>query len=485
MSSGLRSLLQKAGHYFIGNGLGMLSGIISYPILTRVLGAADYGTMSLISPLLLGSVAVAKLGVTSSGVRFFHDLRKEDRLQELVSTCMSFTLGMAVVTTLVQVVTSWGLGQAGVVEAELAALLVLTAPLVILRTWTSMGMSFVRAAEWTRAYNVLDVLGRYLSLGMALLFVVVLQGGVRGFFKGLLVAEAVTTAVILWQVRRLVPWRLTAPQRALLRQLLLFGLPLVGFELTNILLAFGDRAVVRALVGEEALGHYSAAYNLGDTLQKFLMFPIALSVQPMYMRLWAEEGPEATADFLSKAASFFFLLSIPAVVGVTAVRRPLLLLLAGPEYLDGADVLPLSFGGYMLYGGYAVLAAGLFLHKKTARTSVAALVAAGVNLVLNLVLVPRLGILGAAVATAISYLGLLVALCVMSFRLLPFALPWAATLRFVGISAVMYAAIAWIELGEPLWTLVARVLVGAAVFLGLALGADRRTRALVRQMLRR
>lgn len=483
--SGLRPLLQKAGHYFVGNGLGMLSGIISYPILTRVLGAADYGTMSLISPLLLGSVAVAKLGITSSGVRFFHDLRKEDRLRELVSTSMSFVLGMAVMTALVQAAISWGLGEAHTIDVELAGLLVLTAPLVILRTWTSMGMSFVRAAEWTRTYNVLDVLGRYLSLGMALLFVLGLRGGVRGFFTGLLVAEGITTLVILWQLRRLVPWRLSAPQRELLRQLLLFGLPLVGFELTNILLAFGDRAVVRALVGEEALGHYSAAYNLGDTLQKFLMFPIALSVQPMYMRLWAEEGPEATADFLSKAASFFFLLSIPAVVGVTAVREPLLLLLAGQEYLDGANVLPLSFGGYMLYGGYAVLAAGLFLHKKTARTSVAALVAAAANLGLNLLLVPHMGILGAAVATAIAYTGLLVALCVMSFRLLPFALPWGALLRFSLISALMYASIAWIELGQPLWTLVARVGVGAAVFAGLALGVDRRTRALVRQMLRR
>lgn len=477
--SGLRGLLQKAGHYFVGNGLTMLSGIISYPILTRVMEPGEYGLMGLVSSALLGSVAVAKLGVSSAGVRFFHEEQRRGDLSGLVSLCMSFVGLMGLLAGLVQGVVGWWLGGA------LGLLLGVTAPLVLVRALTTVGMSFLRAAEWTKRYNGLDVLGRYLSLGLSLWFVLVAGRGVRGFFEGVLLAEAAALGLALWQVRRLTPWGLVWPSGARLRGLLGFGLPLLAFEMTNILLAFGDRVVVRWLVGEAALGHYTAAYNLGDTLQKFLMFPIALSIQPMYMRLWAEEGEEATRAFLGRAMSFFFLLSIPSVVGLVAVRRPLLLWLAGEAYLDGVDVLPLTFGGYLLYGGYAVLAAGMFLKKKTGWLSVASAVAVLGNLGLNLWLVPGMGIVGAAVATAVAYLGLLVALGVMSFRWLSFPIEWGYALRLLGMSGVMYAAVAWIELGAPWSTLLARVLVGGAVFLGLALGADRRGRALVREILRR
>ncbi len=159
-------------------------------------------------------------------------------------------------------------------------------------------------------------------------------------------------------------------------------------------------------------------------------------------------------------------------------------MLAGEAYQDGVNVLPLSFGGYMLYGGYTVLAAGLFLHRKTGRISVAAAAAVALNVGLNLILVPKFGILGAAIATAASYLMLVVALGVMSFRFLSFSIDWAYLLRVCAMSAVMVLSILWIDLGSHPLTLLARVVVGAVVILGLALGVDRRGRALVKEMLR-
>ena len=230
--------------------------------------------------------------------------------------------------------------------------------------------------------------------------------------------------------------------------------------------------------------NYTAAYNLSDTLQKFLMMPIALAVQPMYMRLWADHGEEATKAFLGKAGAFFALVATPAVFGVIAVRAPLLTLLAGEAYSDGIDVIPLAFGGYVIYGSYTVLAAGLFIHRRTGRLAIATACACVVNLGLNRVLIPRMGIVGAAIATAISYIGLMLVLTFMSFRSLRFPLPWGYILRVVGFGAVMFLSITWIDLGHPAATLAARIVLGAFVFCSLALGVDSRGRRLVQEILR-
>ncbi len=468
----------------LGNGLGMLSGLISYPILTRVLEPADYGLMGLVSSVLLGAVAFGKLGIQNSLIRFFAEAKREGRLATLAKTYITTGLAAAGVAALVLSAGAWTLGELGAIGDRLAFVLVLTSPLALIRTQHSLAVNFLRADERSRTWSTVDVVHRYACLAFGLLGALYVIGGVEGFFTGLVTAESLMLVVAMIAARKVVPLAVGMPDRKLLTAAVSFGLPLLFFELTNIVLAFGDRVLILEMLGEAPLGHYTAAYNLSDTLQKFILLPISLAVQPMYMRLWAEQGREATQAFLSKAGAFFVLVATPAIFGVIAVREPLLILLAGKAYADGVDVIPLAFGGYVLYGSYAVFGAGLFIHKQTLRLAIATAVACVANLGLNLLLIPKYGILGAAIATAISYVGLMVVLTIMSFRTLRFSLPWAYMLRIFAFGAAMYGCIAYIELGHVAATLAVRILVGAVVFLGLALGVDARGRQLVREVLR-
>ena len=108
--SGLRALLGKAGHYFAGNGLGVLSGLISYPLLTRLLDPAQYGLMGLVSSTLLFSVAMGKIGIGSAGVRFYTQATREDSLDRLISTYLSMGLGLGAAAALLQAGAALGLG---------------------------------------------------------------------------------------------------------------------------------------------------------------------------------------------------------------------------------------------------------------------------------------------------------------------------------------------------------------------------------------
>lgn len=107
------------------------------------------------------------------------------------------------------------------------------------------------------------------------------------------------------------------------------------------------------------------------------------------------------------------------------------------------------------------------------------------NLALNAALIPGLGIFGAAVATAVSYLGAIIGLTALAFRHLPFTIPWAHLGRLSAMAGIMYAAVFWIELGHPALTLAARVTLGGALMVGMAVGLDPQGRRLAREFLSR
>jgi O-antigen/teichoic acid export membrane protein len=127
-----------------------------------------------------------------------------------------------------------------------------------------------------------------------------------------------------------------------------------------------------------------------------------------------------------------------------------------------------------------VTGAGLYIQKRSGM--IVALVAASAvaNLVLNLALVPRLGIEGAAIATLLSY-ALLAGLSLHVGRgALRIPLPVASLAKFVAIGAVMYAVVNGIVLGGQVLTLVAKVVTGVTIYAGLLLAVDGEARSLAR-----
>ena len=103
-------------------------------------------------------------------------------------------------------------------------------------------------------------------------------------------------------------------------------------------------------------------------------------------------------------------------------------------------------------------------------------VAALLNVVLNVLLVPALGIVGAAVATLISYIVLVTGGFIYSRRLLRVSIPWLALVKFTVLATIMYVAVLQVTLANPVAELFGRILVGVSSYGLLVLALDARTR---------
>jgi len=140
---------------------------------------------------------------------------------------------------------------------------------------------------------------------------------------------------------------------------------MIAFEVFGITLASGDRFVIQHLLGEEAVGIYSAAFNLCEYIQLVLLASVGQAIVPMYMRLWEEKGESEVRRFVQDSLYYYIMLGAAVVAGLAAVSVELLIVLASEKYRAGASVMPYVIAGMVVGGASSMIGAGLNIHKQT------------------------------------------------------------------------------------------------------------------------
>jgi len=468
-------LLKHLSIYSTGSLLVAIAGFISFPILTRIFTVADYGLLNLVSVTMLLLLGVAKLGQQHSTVRF-HSISAATgdpgELATFRSTALGGMLATSVAVALIWFVVVFLLPAHWWNDSRVRGIFLLTAVLIVTRTMDSAISNLMRAEQRSAALTIYSVCKRYGVLAAVVATLLLISPTIHGFFTATIVAETAAVSILAIVILRgtgIGPARFSTP---LLRSMLAFGIPMVGYEVSANILALGDRYALQFLLGPEAVGVYSAAYNLCEYVQTIVIASVSQAAVPMYLKIWEEQGREPTERMLGSALYFYVLLSLPMVFGMWAVAPELIGLLATDKYIDGASSVPWVMAGMSIDGCMIMVAAGLYVQKQTRKIAGLVIGAAVLNVLLNVALIPLLGIKGSAIATFFTHLGLAGAAYGVARKYVTVALPWGAATRSLFASAVMYAVVSAIELPVPSATLVVRVIAGALTYGLLILAID-------------
>ncbi|HEY2745054.1 MAG TPA: oligosaccharide flippase family protein [Polyangia bacterium] len=490
--SPLKRLMVQTSHYGLTSLFNMVAGLVTFPILTRLFSVADYGTMNLIAATLTVSVAVAKVGVQHSIIRYHSEIdagKSKFTLAQLYSTTFLGMSATGVIVMLALMLFGLLAPRAWLGDSHLGPLFAIASILVIVQVVESALTNFLRAEQRTSALMKYQIAKKYLSLGFILVAVLVISRTLTAFYSSTVISEAVALAVLwLWTFKS--PAR-PRPQAAtfsapLYRELLGFGIPMmIGYELSGIILSVGDRYVIDGTIGAEPLGLYSAAYNLCQYVQALVITSVGQAIMPIYMQMWDQKGVEATSAFIERSLSTYVIFGIPIVAGLAAVGPELLPSLASNKYASAALILPWVIGGMVVDGTNSMVGAGLFIHRKTRTIMTIVLSSAILNIVLNLILVPRIGIKGSAIATLVCYAVAALALAAAGRRFLPVSLPWLTMLSAGVASLAMYFAIAHVFPGRRLLSVGVRVLAGAPIYGGIMVLLSSDARDLLRKAIAR
>ncbi len=237
------------------------------------------------------------------------------------------------------------------------------------------------------------------------------------------------------------------PQR--IRRYTAYGLPIAFALVLNIALDTGDRVLIAAFLGPEAVGVYAAGYGVIDKTIGLICAWAAMAGAPMMMAAWEAGDRLGLTRASAGLARTLMLAGMPAAVGLALVARPLAEVMIGEAMrAEAARIMPwIALAGLMNGLVLYFFSEAFQLSRRTGLRALLMLGPALFNIVLNAVLLPRLGLMGAVYATLASYALALVLLAGVGRRHVRLAWPWTDTLKIAAACLVM----AGLVRALPIW----------------------------------
>ena len=376
---------------------------------TGILTPSDYGTADLIMQTANLLLPVVSMGISNGVFRFALDA-PEHRKSIFSMGFYTITAGavlLAGIVSLLSMAPSFH-GYTGLIACYTLA-----------SCYHSLCAQFVRAEGKTALFAGQGILNTALVIWLNILFLAVFRLGITGYVLSVALADGLCTLYLIIRERL---WRLLIPKpdRALSRQMLRYSIPLIPTTIFWWITSVSDRYMVTGFLGAEANGLYAVAYKIPTVLT--LLSTIFLEAWQFSAISEAEGGRKAHIRFYSQIWSSFQAVMFLAAGAVIALSQLEIRLLSDEEYYMAWQYVPV-LSVAMVFSAFASFTGSVYVvEKKSVLSFWTAMAGAVVNLLLNLLLIPTIGIQGAAIATLASYLLSFGIRAVSSRQLLPFQL---------------------------------------------------------------
>jgi O-antigen/teichoic acid export membrane protein len=421
VSGYLRRLATTGAAYTAASILSKVIAVALLPLYTRYLTPADYGAAEVMFAAIVSASIVVRLGLIEALLRFYYKDGEEP--ERVVSSTFAGLFWFATIGALIALPFATPISEALLDRPATDLARISIGGLWVLTMFEFM-LTLFRLEERARAFFVTTILNVLITIGLTVVLVVGAGDGARGLLIGSYASGAAFVLALIVVQRRRLSLRF---DRHLLRRLLRFGLPTMPAEASLYLLNFVDRIIIVRSAGLAEAGLYSLAVKFAQAINVFVRGfqlawpPLAYSIR--------EDG-EARRVYATIVTLFVTGCAF-AVTGMWLFSRWIVRALAAPEFFGSYKAIGLISTAVTLYALYLVLVVILGRTGRTEFNLPATVAALAANVILNLILVPPLGIVGAALALVASYVVVLVLMYGFTQRLFPVPYEWGRLLRVV------------------------------------------------------
>ena len=404
--------------HFISIGTGtvvnMLVGFLTTPILTRLVGTAEYGQYSIFTMYASIALMVLCMGFDQALIRYFYRFDTPDYQRTIVKECVKLPFLCTLLAAIIVNILSWlGLVQ---FEFEPRIMTMLTI-LVFFQVMNRIDLILLRVTYQTKLYSLLQVLTKVLFAGLAVAGCVLLEGQKLFVLAGAsMVSYAVVTVVGIWSQRDLWSFgrirdKYTIDRKELYRYAFPF---IVSMGITTIFQAI-DKISLKRYCSYEEVGIYSSAITLVH------VFAI---VQTTFGAIWApivvehyEKEPEDRTFYQKGFRTMTFVMFF---IGISLILcKDLFVMLLGEDYRGSAAMIPFLCLSPIMLTISDTTVIGITFSKKSYLQIIVSAVACVTNIAGNTLLVPVFGGVGAAISTGLSYIVFFAMRTILSNRYFP------------------------------------------------------------------
>ncbi len=424
----LKTLAKESLIYGVSGILTRFVSVLLMPIYTAIFAPADFGIVSLVTTFSALLSILLILSLDNSMGRWYYENESEDDRKITSSTFLwsCFTAAL-LLSTLVFVLRGY-IADTIFRTPEtrpLLALMAINLPLTVFSVFT---VNMLRLQRKPIATTVFTLSTALLTVALNIVFIVVLKVGISGIFYAQIITSIVATiwTIVLFR-NALSPFAFSTQRWS---EMINFSLPLIPATVAHWVIALSGAYFIQIMWGTHEVGLYQVGLNVAS---------IAALATTAFQMAWAPfaysiHKQAGARQVYARVLLAFVASSCSLSLGVMLFAPEILRVLTSPSYYDAATVAGLLAFGQVLLGMSSIAAIGPGIVKNNKPYGAAVLVSAGLLVVLNLALVPRLGKEGAAISVLLSQSVVPLIVFARGQKIYPIPYRFAATIFVLGTS---------------------------------------------------
>jgi O-antigen/teichoic acid export membrane protein len=371
-----------------------VNGIILFPLLTKNLTLPDYGAWVLFQTTVMLLTGFTVLGLDLWLLVEIPSSTKE-RQSEIFWGSLVFLAAFSLILALIFDRVSL------LIPSSYVGLIERFYPMILAQSTIYLVLSFYVSVGKVKKYSISQTALSFIDLICVFLFAKV---GVLSIIDGIITMRLLLLGVMLADVFMMFPITVNPLKYIFseyLRKGLRYGLPLTLGRKTAAIVDSGDRYFIQFYLGPSYVGLYNPGYALGG-----IIYTVISPLESVFTSAVAKLRSDETElrKLLTLADKYITGLGVPAAIGISLISKPLLTVLSTQEIASVSFMITPFVAASMLLSMSTIISGqAYFLERKTVTLSSFPLIAAIANTGLNFVIIPKYGLLGAALTTLISY----------------------------------------------------------------------------------
>jgi O-antigen/teichoic acid export membrane protein len=398
----LKQLTKDTAIYGVSTMISRFLNFLLVPLYTNIFLPDEYGVITNVYAFIGILNIVFVYGMDASYLKFASSLEIGDK-KDNFSTPYNFVfLGSLALSFLILIFRHPVLKVLAVPE-EFTYLIYFVVLILFLDSIAVIPFIKLRLERRPRKFALFKTLNISINVLLNLFFILILRWGIEAVFVSNLIASFATLILLIPDIiKNLKPGFHTT----LLKSLLKFGLPYLPAGLASMLIQVVDRPIMEHLTDLNTLGIYQANHKLGIFMMLFVnMFQFAW--QPFFLQ--EAKNEEEAKKIFAKVLTYFtlagsvILIFLSLFIGNFVKWEIFGRTIIGSLYWSGLYIVPVILLAYLFNGLYVVFTAGIYIKKKSIYVPIITGAAAIINIGVNFILIPKIGIMGAAIAHLVSY----------------------------------------------------------------------------------
>lgn len=406
LKSDLKQLGKETAIYGISTILSRFLNFLLVPFFTNIFTQAEYGIITNVYAYIAFLNIIYLYGMDSAYLKFAAS-RESGSEKETFSTAFNSVFITSLLLSIVLIILNEPLSYLFGISKEQKEIVLFVSGILFFDSISNVIFARLRFHNKALKFAGLKTLNIIFNVSMNVYLIYFLKFRAEGVFIANFSASLLTFIFLFPDLLKVYSLSIN---KNLLNDLLKFGLPFVPAGFAAIITQVIDRPIMLALTDASTVGIYQANYKLGIFMMLYVsMFQYAW--QPFYLKKSTQENAK---ELFAKVFTFFTLFGSLIFLVLSIFIEDIIKIkifgfyLIGKDFWSGLHIVPVVLMGYLFNGFYFNFVAGLQIEKKTKYMPLVSSLGAVVNIVANFLLIPLMGMLGAAYATLLAYFSMAV-----------------------------------------------------------------------------